>query len=203
MSSRAPKAGLFLLIAVLGLGAAAYFFYHRSPGGDLMMDENKALSMQDPAFDFTFQYPSQGWGFSASQGRSEAYQAVYLRGPVDARTNFATLAEIAVKTAGAEETAKGLRENFLKRVEAWPEFQVIGKKELKVDGETGASVIWEHEAFLPMESLSAKPVMVSEETVFLVRGGKTYRIAFHALSAQRKEYSPVFEKVLKTFRFKE
>lgn len=183
---------------------AGYFFYGRSfqKPEDVKMGKNAVFVSKDPILNFTFEYSQKEWLPRESQGRKEKYSAVYLKGPFDPEKKFITLIEVVVKSLEPGKTASDLLDAFLKRVSDWPKFKVIHKKTMDIEGEKAFSVIFESKVLLPIESLDAKPMMVEEQVIFMVKNNRSYRFSFHTLADRWKDYLPAFERVLKTFKFK-
>lgn len=190
--------GFLLLVCVV----SCFFYGQPIPKpGDLKMGNRVFFVGKDPALNFTFEYSSREWSPRESQGRTEKYSVVYLRGPVDVEKRFATLMEVVVKPLGKEGTASELRDVFLKRITAWPKFKLIRKETMDVGGKKAFSATYESEVRLPIESLDAKPAMVREQAVFIISKDKSYRLSFHALADQWDNTFPAFERLLRTFQF--
>ncbi len=195
-----------MIAAALLAGAIAYNFDDYFPRGTEQKRKNMVqyaiFQSANPAFDFTFEYPKVKWSPEETQGRIEKYDTVRLKGPVDLEKKFMTLISVTVKLEETGKTAADLLEEYIKMISGGPKFRVLSKKRIEVGGERASSGLFEHEARLPMDSLDAAPVMVDEQTVFWVRNGRSYRITFRVLAAQQKTNLPVFEHVLRTFKFK-
>lgn len=197
------KSVLWITSFFLMAGVAWYLFYNHplSGGGD--MRKSTVFSGGNPAFDFTFEYPIAGWSFNESQGRTEKYDALYLKGSVDEPTRFRTLIEIVVKPLPTTGGPAELLGAFLKRAGSWPKFKVLDQREVELGGGKAFSAVYESEARLPMEDLNAKPVMIKEQSLFLVRKDKLYRFSLHSLAEQWEDPAAAFEQVLGTFKFKD
>jgi hypothetical protein len=191
-----------ILLSILLILLAAYYFYARSLQGGMTMEKQNIFLSTNPAIDFTFEYPKEGWTLTEAQGRKEKYDAVYLRGPLNNEKRFVTLIELVVKPLETGQTVSELLDSFLARVNRLPKFKLIYKKNINVGGSQAASAAYETEARLPMYTLHSQPTRIEERTVFLTKGQKAYRISFHVLAVQARVYQPAFERVLKTFRFK-
>lgn len=199
------KRSLALLLSLfLFLGVVTwYVVYNDSLRESEKMQKNNIFQSENPAFDFSFEYPATGWSLDESQGRTEKYDAVYLKGPVDEEKQFRFLIEVVVKPLQKGGAPADLLQAFLGRVSPWPKFKLVSKKEATIGGEKAFSAIYESEERLPIESLNGKPTMIKEQTIFLTRKDRSYRFSFHALADQWDASSPAFKQVLKTFKFKE
>jgi len=196
------KKSTFLL---LGLGfllivVASQWMYNE---GRVGMSSFQVFESVTPDFNFVFEYPLTNWSLDDSQGRSEKYHAILLRGPINEEKRFRDLIELVVKPTKDAQSSQELQEDFLKRVSVWPKFKEVDKKVIRVGGVEARSLIFEFEERLPMESLQAIPTMLKEQTVFLIKGDKSYRLSLHALSDEWRTQGAVFEHLLKTFKFKD
>ncbi|MFH0984762.1 MAG: hypothetical protein V1882_04430 [Candidatus Omnitrophota bacterium] len=202
MASR-EKSIFWVVSLFIMAGVAGYLFCNHplAEGGD--MRKSTVFSGGNPAFNFTFEYPIAGWSLDESQGRTEKYDALYLRGSVDESTRFRTLIEIVVKPLPATGGPAELLGAFLKRAGNRPKFKVLNQREVDLGGEKAFSAIHESEARLPMEDLKAKPVMIKQQTLFLARKDKLYRFSLHSLAEPWKDHAAAFEMVLRTFKFKD
>ncbi len=195
------KKVLWILCLFLWAGSLGYSSDNPVPQENQKMKKNSVFSSDNPAFDFVFDYPAIGWPVDVSEGLG--YHVVYLKGPVDKEKSFTTLIEIVVKPRKDGKTAADLIQALLGRVRSWPKFKLMNQKEVRVGGRQASSLIFESEERLPMESSQAKPVAVGEQTIFFTSSDKVYRLSFHVLADRREAYVPVFEGVLKSFKFKE
>jgi hypothetical protein len=202
MTSR-KKSILFVFALFLFAGVIWILIYNNPSSEGGKMPKSVVFISKNPTLDFIFEYPATGWSSDESQGRTEKYDAVRLKGPVDEERRFGTLIEIVVKPLAATGTYLESLEALLKRVSAWPKFKMVSKTEMKIGGEKAFSAIYESEERLPMEDLNAKPVTIKRWTLFLAKDDKIYRFSFHVLAEQWKDYAAAFKQVLETFKFKE
>ncbi len=201
------KLALFLTTVIL-LAFAGYAFYFsqkldHKPRAEMAMAKQTVFLSKNPAFDFSFEYPEGEWRPRESQGRKQKYDSLYLQGPIDKLNEFAGLIVLTVKPLEAGMSASDLLEAYLTTASNLKKFKILSRKSMSVGGEKAFAAICEQEMLLPREKLDAKPVQVRQSTIFLVRGDKSFEFSFIFTAAQYSIYKPVFEHILKTFKFKE
>ena len=202
MKSGKIKIMIFLVLsAVIVVAVLGYAIYRQRAQEETSMGKNAVFVSENPAFDFTFEYPSKEWSLQEEQGRRQKYNAVYLRGPIDSANDFATIIAITVKPLGEAKGASELLGAYLEMSSNLPKFKVLNKNDLSIGGEKAVSALYEQEMLLPRETLNAKPVAVNGHTVFLVKNEKAYEFTFLVIADQDKDYLPIFAHILKTFKF--
>jgi hypothetical protein len=199
------KVGFPALILIVVIVVAGSIIFKKSipVSHEEPMNQHTSFQSSKAAFPFTFEYPSQGWRISESQGRREPYDAVYLSGPADPLNEFLATIAITVKASEPAAGSPELLAAFLKRSSNLEKFKVVSQKTFKVGGEEVSSAVFEYERRLPVDALDGHWALIEEQVVFLVRAGKCYRFNFLAKAEEYIKQLPTFEHLLKTFKFKD
>ncbi len=163
--------------------------------------KNHNFQSKNPVLDFTFEYPEKGWQPVEAQGSIEKYDQVYLQGPVNKENGFTTLIHATVRPLEVGKTAPDLLEACLKTDSNLTKFRILHKDVKEVGREKAFSVVYEYESF-PLFNMKAPPVLLRGQRVYLMRNGRSYELMIETVAAQYKDYAPIFENVLKTFKFK-
>lgn len=204
---KSRKKRWLFLAGIIFFTAMGYVIYSsgeldRKLETEIAMEKQTVFLSKNPAFNFSFDYPEGEWKPSETQGRRQKYDSLYLQGPVDKINEFAILIAITVKPLQEGETASGLLESHLNMSSNLKKFKIVNKSTLDLGGEKAFSAMFEEEMLLPREKVDAKPVQVLHQTLFLANSGRSYELTFMSTVNQWKEHLPVFEQVLKTFKFK-
>jgi len=164
------------------------------------MPKYKNFETKNPALSFTFEYPETGWTPVETTGHREKYDQIYLRGPVDPKVKFTTIINITVKTTQADQGLTGLMENLLTVDSDLAKYKVIQKGAMEVAGEKALSALTVYEQ-TPLYRTDLKPVQLKKRLVLLIKGDRSYKFTITTLASQDDTYAPIFEHVLKTFKF--
>jgi hypothetical protein len=196
----------FLIFGVIMISAVAVcFLVFLKPKGPIQaqnMLKYTNFKTGNPSLDFTFEYPETGWVPAETAGRSEKYDQVYLRGPVNKENGFTTLIHVTVRPLEAGRTAPDLLEAYLKTDSNLAKFKTLHKGTKKVGAKEAFFALYEYES-VPLFKMKAPPVLLKGQMVCLTRNGRSYELALEAIASQYGTYAPVFEHILKTFKFKE
>ena len=203
-NKRAPLRILGFALVILFIIAAMWSLVCKgssiSKRGSTPM-KTKQFVAQNPALDFTFAYPENGWIPTEAQGSAGEYDLVYLRGPVNKEVKFSTLIHVTVKPLKQNDTAANLLEAYLRTDSNLSKFKVLHKGPRKIGGINAAEAFYEYESF-PLYDMRAKPVFLRGTRVYLIRKDRSYEFEFEALASEYDAYVAVLEEVLKTVEFK-
>ena len=205
MISQKKTKQFLLILSIIIIGAAAIccislLKMEKSIQKQFMV-KHKNFGTKNPALDFTFEYPETGWTPVESSGRTEKYDLVYLKGPVDEKTKFTTIIHITVRPLKAGKTASELLEAYLKMDSNLTQFKAFHKEAIKIDEEKAASALCEYKA-IPSYSLRGPFAAFKKRMVFVVKNDRSYEFTLNTLASKFNTYAPILEHVLKTFRFK-
>lgn len=170
-----------------------------NPGNN--MSKHKSFETNNPALDFTFEYPETGWEPVESQGRVEKYDLVYLRGPVDEKTKFTAIIHITVRPLKTGEGAAELLGGYLEADSNLSKFKLSHKKTINIGNEKAFSALYEYEA-IPSYDLRVPKTPFKKQMIFLVKNGRSYEFTLNGLAPQFDACASTLEHVLKTFKFK-
>lgn len=194
---RLRKIFLSLTLGLIGLTTAyAVYIFQEAQ----VLKKYATFLSKNPMLDFTFKYPAD-WKASETQGRSERYDAVYLNGPRDDDREFSIGISITVVPADGQSDSALLPE-YLETTARFNNFELLSQKSRAIGGQKTSSATYQHTMRLPIDHVDATDVLIKGDTFFLRRGDRNYRVTFRGTAEQFDEYLPVFERMLKTFRFR-
>ena len=192
--------GMITLVGVVFYSVGRLKFHKPIQGLGVM--KYKTFKTQNPALDFTFEYPSRGWSFEESQGRMEKYDVVYLRGPVDKDKKSGTLIYVTVRPMGVDKSASALLESYLGIDSNLDEFKMLRKETVTVAREKASAALYQYKT-IPSVRIEDPLVLFKKRMIFSIRNDRSYELTLITSAAQYDICAPVFEHVLKTFKFKE
>ncbi|MBU9888715.1 MAG: hypothetical protein KTQ49_02460 [Candidatus Omnitrophica bacterium] len=185
--------------------AAAIFWgsearFHKRTEGQATMNY-VTFQTDNPALDFTFEYPGTGWNPVESRGRRETYDVVFLGGEVDERTRFRTIIHITVKPLPEGKTAAALLKAYLERASVFRKFKASSQTGLDVGGVKAQGALFEYEDY-PLHQINPQAIPLKGRRIFFMRGGRSYEISFVTLVSRYEKYASVLDHLIKTFQFK-
>ena len=200
------KAKMFLLIfGIIIIGAVVIYgaglLKTREPIQNQFMMQCKHFAAKNPTLDFTFEYPKTGWTPFESSGRSEKYDRVSLRGPMDKKTKFTTIIFTTVRPLKAGKTASDLLKDYLAVDSNLSKFEASHEQAMNVGGEKAFSAFSKYEA-IPSYDLRVPRALFKKQMVFVVRNGHSYEFELNTFASKFDAYAQVLKHVLETFRFK-
>jgi hypothetical protein len=193
--------GIIIVCCLVVVACNLAQFKSAKPVQSATMSNYKNFETKNPAFDFTFEYPKTGWKPAETAGRTEKYEQIYLRGPVDEKTKFTTILNITVRPLKDGGTVADLLETYLKMDSNLGKFKVLHKEIKGIGGEKAFFAVSTYEQ-VPLHRIDAAPVPFKKQMIFLVRNERSYEFTLVTIASQYNTYAPILEHVLKTFKFK-
>lgn len=199
------KIVIFLVLAVSAAGL--FFIFHLSQGTEHLSTSAGAEGVEAfngalPFLNIVFEYP-KSWKIFVSRARSAEESTAQLIGPRDARHQFSTsFAVIGKKITGAV-SLQDEEEKFIKRNKALSQFKVASKETVRVAGQDARRIAFDFSMNLPVDVQNAPEVIMREEVILLMRAGLLYQVHFIGTLEQHQRNRSLFEKFLKSIRFKD
>lgn len=191
---------LFVLILVIGILAL------RSYWGNLVNSKEqgvfKKYTSENPALNFTFEYPEKNWLPKEGHGSGQVFDSVQLLGPRDAQNQYSVNISVVVKPLNPKQSLADSAASFLESMKRFTGFKIAKNEKIKIQESIGQGASYEYFLRLPFWKKNAKNVLIKETVFFLMTAEKSYRITYSGTSEQYKNSRQVFEHFLKTFRFK-
>jgi hypothetical protein len=159
------------------------------------------LETKNPVLNFSFEYPETGWFPVESTGRMEKYDMVYLRGPSNEKNGFTTIIDVTVRPLESGQTPRSLLGKYQKIDSNQNKFNILHEKNITVGGERAVFGFCEYET-PPIYRAMEPAVLLKKRMVFLIRNDQSYGITMLTLASEDEKYTSTFERVLKTFQFK-
>ena len=147
-----------------------------------IMESYLTYTGSNPALDITFQYPPH-WKPVESQGRTERYDDVQVMGPRNDEADFGTSVSVTVRPMGEEDASRLLSE-YLKMIGKFSGFKVVKIEDSTIARKSAARGRYEYVLRLPYRHINARDVLMREETVFVTKPGKSYRLTFTSTADQ-------------------
>jgi len=156
---------------------------------------------------FSFEHPKE-WTLRESVGSTEKYFQVHLFGQIDKDVGFGPSVTVTVypkKAAGGTyATARDLADARTAVAEKLPGYE---RQEKRVRRLPCGVPAFEYRSVsiyrLPLYSPQAKDVPIREHLFFFEKGQKIYVLIYKNVVSDYWEAAPVFDRIVKTFRFKE
>jgi hypothetical protein len=159
----------------------------------------KLFQGKNPPYNFTFEYP-EGWKMKETGYRGD-YDRVEVMGSADKNPLFIPGIFITKRPRKDGHTAANLMSAWIKEESHYRNFKILDSKTFSMAGVQGLETRYRYAVSLPPWSVSARNVGVIKRKVVFIRGDAAYQITFSGTEEQHKIYRPVFDHVLKTFRF--
>ncbi len=201
MNSNAKSRKVLLLgiLVLLCAGVIASHCYKVLPGTQAKGAFTLYKSI-NPVLNFSFEYPIVGWTSEESQGTSQKYDAVQILGPKDAKAEYGVYISVGVRTLTPEQLKMDSLDVFLEETNSFKGFKILERKMTRIQGQDCPTATFEHFLRLPLWKKNAKDVLVKKTIVLLTQGDRSYRITCAGTAEQYNQFSPVFERALKTFK---
>lgn len=159
----------------------------------------KTFEGTNPPFDFVFEYP-EAWKVKEVQP-SEELNMVQVLGPRDPVTKVIPGIFFTVQTAKGKELDPAAIDAALQKEKRFKDFEEFPTKEELIGGAKALHLNFQYVLLLPMWSQNAKDTVLKRSEVYTLRDGKIYRIKLWMTEEQYKIYRPIFDHILKTFKF--
>jgi len=194
------KKRIWIIGAAVALAAGLALFFARE------VDMKMPLARYEGA-GFSFDYPKE-WTLRESSGSTERYFQVHVFGPPEEASGFGPSVTVTVypkrAAGGAHETARDLAEARTAVAAKLPNYKLLEKKVRRLPCGVTA---FEYRAVsvyrLPLYHVEAKDVPVREHLLFLEKGESLYVLSYKNTVSTYWDAAPVFDRVIKTFRFEE
>lgn len=193
-------------VLIISLAGIAYLAYSVATGKIIlvkqlaMKQQYISFETKNPALDFTFEYP-EDWKPYETQGQSEKYDSVQVMGPKDEKNEFNISMSITVKPLGNDRSNPSeLLSGYLKRSNNLSNFKVLETKKVQLGGQETSFAIYQYTDRLPIWKKNTREVLMKKGTGFIRKDDKFYRFTFSGTAEQFRQYEPVLERMIKTFR---
>jgi hypothetical protein len=190
---------LFLAIALFAKGA----YFQKNGNGQALPPaiKTKLFQMKNPPFDFTFEY-LEAWRVS-ERGYKGDYDMVEIMATGDKDRLVVPGMFITKKALQAGETVATLMASWLKKEGRYEDFTASSPKNFEIGGRKGLRAGYGYKMALPLGVVGAEKVSFKKGQVVVIKGGFSYQITFMGTDEQYNTYKPVFEHLLRTFKFKD
>ena len=201
MKSKVIKIGVALFILITAFFVSKSFFTVNPVRMQALSTSVKLKLYQgkNPPYDFTFEYP-EIWK-KTERGYSGDYDMVEVMGSVDKNPLFIPGIFITKRSHKENDTLTGIMGVWIKEESRYSNFKILDSKSVFVAGVEGLETRYRYTLSLPPWAVSSQEVGVIKRQMVFIRGEATYQLTFSGTEEQQAIYQPVFDHVLKTFRF--
>ena len=168
-----------------------------------VMKLNNALYKSDHV---SFQYP-KGWTLRESKGRMEKYFQVHVFGKLNEKLGFGPSIALTVypkKSSGGNfSSLQEMLEKHLSNAKKLSDYHLESQKTMSLAGHLLAhDVEMSFSLRLPLYKTTARDVPVKQRMLFFERGTELFVLNYQNLSQDYPASKGVFQRVIRTLRFK-